>query len=179
MSPWMTPTLQSQRPFSLPPTVSHLCLFSTVPFVIWANIKRLAYSSIYVFKRPSSSVGRDFVDRVLNMGEFGEGGGTSYDTALWSSCMSYSGPCVKTMWIFVWRLCIIMGRLQTFIDLYLVMWYMYWCIIFYCMSYFEGSSTGETVKIGVIYERMAIYSSVNRGMYRYVAEACGGPQYIP
>jgi hypothetical protein len=46
------------------------------------------------------------------------------------------------------------------------------------MSYFEGSSSGETVKIGVIYEWMAIYSSVNREMYRYVAEACGGPQYI-
>jgi hypothetical protein len=54
-----------------------------------ANVEHLAYSSIYVFKRPSSSVGRDFVDGVLNMGgsDEGEGGGTSNDVAPWLSCM--------------------------------------------------------------------------------------------
>jgi hypothetical protein len=84
MPPWMTPTPQPQRPSS-PPTVSHLCLLSIVPFVIRANIERLAYSSIYVFKRPSSSAGRDFVDRFLNLGGSGEGegegGGTSNNEA--------------------------------------------------------------------------------------------------
>jgi hypothetical protein len=50
-------------------------LLSIVPFIIRANVDRLAYSSIYVFKCPSSSVGLDFVDRVLNMGGFGEGEG--------------------------------------------------------------------------------------------------------
>jgi hypothetical protein len=34
MPPWMTPMLQLQRPSSSPPTVSHLCLHSIVPFVI-------------------------------------------------------------------------------------------------------------------------------------------------
>jgi hypothetical protein len=35
----------------------------------------------FVFKRPSSSVGRDFVDAVLNVGGTGEGdsGGTGYN----------------------------------------------------------------------------------------------------
>jgi hypothetical protein len=36
---------------------------------------------IYVFKCPSSSVGRDFVDGILNMGGSGEGGGTDNDAA--------------------------------------------------------------------------------------------------
>jgi hypothetical protein len=62
--------------------ISHLCLLSIIPFVIRANIERLAYSSIYVFKRLSLSAGCDFVDGVLNMGGSdegegeGEGGGT-------------------------------------------------------------------------------------------------------
>jgi hypothetical protein len=74
---------QPQRSSSSSPTVSHLCLISIILFVIRANAERLTYSSIYVFKRPSSSVGRDFVDGILNMGGYGEGegGGTGYDTA--------------------------------------------------------------------------------------------------
>jgi hypothetical protein len=61
MTPWMTPTPQSHRPSSSPPMVSHLCLLSIVPFVIRANVELLAYSSIYIFKCPSSA-GRDFID---------------------------------------------------------------------------------------------------------------------
>jgi hypothetical protein len=38
-------------------------------------IERLAYSSIYVLERPSSSARRDFIDGVLNMGGSSEGGG--------------------------------------------------------------------------------------------------------
>jgi hypothetical protein len=78
----MTPTPQLHQPSSSPPTVSQLCLLLIVPFVIRANVKRLTYSSIYVFKRPSSSAGRDFIDGVLNMGGSGEGGDTVYDAAL-------------------------------------------------------------------------------------------------
>jgi hypothetical protein len=61
--------------------ISHLCLLSIVPFIIRANVECLAYSSIYVFKHPSSSVGRDFVDGVVNMGgsDEGESGGTGND----------------------------------------------------------------------------------------------------
>jgi hypothetical protein len=83
MPPWTTPTPQPQRSFSSPPMVTHLCLLSIVPFLIRANVECLTYSSIYVFKRPSSSVGHDFVDGVLNMGGSGEGkgGGTGNDTA--------------------------------------------------------------------------------------------------
>jgi hypothetical protein len=65
----MIPT--PQRPSSSPPTVIHLCLLSIVPLIIRANVEHLAYSSIYVFKRPSSSVGRDFTDGILNMGGSG------------------------------------------------------------------------------------------------------------
>jgi hypothetical protein len=36
-------------------------------------MEHLTYSSIYVFKRPSLSAGRNFVDGVLNMGGSGEG----------------------------------------------------------------------------------------------------------
>jgi hypothetical protein len=70
---------QPQRPSSSPPMVSHLCLLSIVPFVIQANVERLAYSSIYTSKRPSSSAGRDFVDGVPNMGGSGEGEGDGTD----------------------------------------------------------------------------------------------------
>jgi hypothetical protein len=41
---------------------SFVPILSIVPFVIQANVERLAYSSIYVFKHPSSSVGHEFVD---------------------------------------------------------------------------------------------------------------------
>jgi hypothetical protein len=61
--------------------VSYLCLLLIVLFIIRTNVKRLAYSSINVFKCPSSSVGRDFNDGVLNMGGYseGEGGATGND----------------------------------------------------------------------------------------------------
>jgi hypothetical protein len=59
---------------------SYVPIFSIVPFVIRANVECLAYSSIYVFKRPSLA-GRKFIDEVLNMGGSGEGGGTGNDTA--------------------------------------------------------------------------------------------------
>jgi hypothetical protein len=86
MPPWTTS--QPQRPSSSLPTISHLCKLSIVPFVIRANVEWLAYSSIYVFKHPSSSAGRDFIDTVLNMGgsDEGYGGGTGNDAASWSSC---------------------------------------------------------------------------------------------
>jgi hypothetical protein len=62
---------------------SFVCLLSIVPFIIRANVERLAYSSISIFKRPSPSVGREFVNRVLNMGGSGEGEGGGNDaTAL-------------------------------------------------------------------------------------------------
>jgi hypothetical protein len=54
---------------------------SIVPFVIQANVECLAYSSIYFFKHPSSSVGCEFINGVLNMGGFGEGGATCNDAA--------------------------------------------------------------------------------------------------
>jgi hypothetical protein len=81
MPPWTTWTSQPQRPSSSPLTIIHLCLLSIVPFVIRANVEQLTYSSIYVFKHPSSSVGRDFIDGVLNMAGFSEadGGGTGND----------------------------------------------------------------------------------------------------
>jgi hypothetical protein len=41
----------------------------------------LNVSFIYVFKHPSSLVGRDFVGGVLNMGGSGEGGGIGNDAA--------------------------------------------------------------------------------------------------
>jgi hypothetical protein len=65
-----------------PPMVSHLCIHSIVSFIIRANVERLSYSSIYAFKRPSSSTGHNFVDGVINMGGSGEGesGGTGNDT---------------------------------------------------------------------------------------------------
>jgi hypothetical protein len=154
MPPWTTPMPQPQRPSSSPPMVSHLCLLSIVPFVIRENDECLTYSSIYVFKRPSSSVGRDFIDRVLNMGESGEceGGGTGYDAALWSSCMS----------VLVWRLCgflfeeyVLLCEDYGLSLICLIVWYMYCCIIFYCMSCFGGScfggsSSGEVAKTQVI-----------------------------
>jgi hypothetical protein len=60
---------------------SFVPILSIVTFIIQANVECLAYSSIYVFKCPSSSAGREFVDGVLNMGgsSEGEGGGTGSD----------------------------------------------------------------------------------------------------
>jgi hypothetical protein len=69
--------------------VNHLCLLSIILFIIQVNVEHLTYSSIYVLKRPSSLVGRDFANGVINMGGYdeGEGGGTGNDAALRSSCM--------------------------------------------------------------------------------------------
>jgi hypothetical protein len=78
---WTTPTPQLQRPSSSPLAVSHSYLLSIVPFIIRANVERLTYSSISVFKHPSSSVRREFIDRVLNMGRSGEGVGGGNDAA--------------------------------------------------------------------------------------------------
>jgi hypothetical protein len=43
-----------------------------------------SFTHPFVFKRPSSSAGRDFIDAVLNMGGSDEddGGGTDNDEAL-------------------------------------------------------------------------------------------------
>jgi hypothetical protein len=81
MSPWTIPTPQPQQLSSSPQIVRHLWLLSIVTFVIRANVEQLANSCIYVFKRPSSSAGRDFTDAVLNVGGSGEGddGGTGND----------------------------------------------------------------------------------------------------
>jgi hypothetical protein len=58
-------------------------ILSIVPFVMQAHVERLPYLSIYIFKRFSSSAGRDFIDKVLNMGGSGEdqGSGTCNDVA--------------------------------------------------------------------------------------------------
>jgi hypothetical protein len=63
---------------------SFVPILSIVPFSIRANVECLAYSSIYVFKHPSSSAGREFINGVLNMGGSGEGegGGTGNNVAL-------------------------------------------------------------------------------------------------
>jgi hypothetical protein len=69
---------------------SFVPILSIVPLVIRANVECLTYLIIYVFKRPSSSTGGEFIDRVLNMGgsSDGKGGGTDNDMAPLSSCMS-------------------------------------------------------------------------------------------
>jgi hypothetical protein len=46
---------------------------------VQVNIQHLIYSSIFAFKCHSSSVGREFVDRVLSMGGSGEGDGGDND----------------------------------------------------------------------------------------------------
>jgi hypothetical protein len=48
-----------------------------------SKYRRTRYSSIYVFKRPSSTTGRHLIDGVLNMGGSGEGegGGTGNNAA--------------------------------------------------------------------------------------------------
>jgi hypothetical protein len=81
MSPRTTLTSQPHQHSSSPPMVSHSCLLSIIPFIIRANAKRLAYTSISVFKRPSSTVGHEFVDGALNMGGSGEGKGSGNDAA--------------------------------------------------------------------------------------------------
>jgi hypothetical protein len=61
-----------------------MCPLSIVTFVIRTNVEQLTNSSIYVFKRPSSSARRDFADVVLNVGgsDEGDGGGTGNDMPL-------------------------------------------------------------------------------------------------
>jgi hypothetical protein len=77
---WTTLTPHPHQPSSSPLTERHLCLLSIVTFIMQANVERLSYSSIIVFKRPSSAR-CDFTDAVLNMGgsDEGDGGGTSND----------------------------------------------------------------------------------------------------
>jgi hypothetical protein len=58
---------------------SFVPILSIVPFIVQANVECLTYSSIYVFKRPSLSAGREFIDGILNKGGSGEGGGTGND----------------------------------------------------------------------------------------------------
>jgi hypothetical protein len=163
MPPWTAPTPQLQRPSYSPPTVCHLCLLLIVPFVIRTNVKRLAYLSIYVFKRHSLSAGRDFIDGVLTMegsGE-GEGGGTSNDAAPWLSCMW----CICVV---KWWLCIVMWRLYklSLIYVFLCEYYMYYCInqlydLFWRLSI-------RAAKIRVIYIYKLISYLVNRGTYGHI-----------
>jgi hypothetical protein len=70
---------QPHQHSSSPPTTSHSCILSIVLFIIRANVERLIYSSISVFKRPSASAEREFIDGVLNMGGSGEGEGGGND----------------------------------------------------------------------------------------------------
>jgi hypothetical protein len=56
-------------------------ILSIVPFIIQAKMSNISLTCPFVFKCPSSSAGREFVNEVLNMkgsGE-GEGGGTGND----------------------------------------------------------------------------------------------------
>jgi hypothetical protein len=141
-------------------TLLHLCLLLIVPFVIRTNVERPAYSSIYVFKRPSSSVKCGFVNGVLNIGGSGEGegGGTDNDVAPWSSCMW----CIC---VIKRRLCIVVWRLYGLSLIYILLseYYMHCYIIFCCMICFGGSSSGEANK-NELYKKI-IYYSVNRGTY--------------
>jgi hypothetical protein len=75
------PTVLATMTFFTTDGKSFVPILSIVTFVIQANVECLTYSSIYVFKRPSSSVGHEFIDGVLNMGgsSEGEGGGTGSD----------------------------------------------------------------------------------------------------
>jgi hypothetical protein len=160
---WTTSTPQPQRPYSSPPTVSHFCLLSIVPFIIWANVKWLAYSSIYVFKHHSSSVRCDFIDGVLNIGgsSEGDGGGTDNDALPWSNCV-------------MWCICVIKFIC---IDMYMMyVWYVF--PLFWRIPIRGGSKNRGYIKSRYIplltEERMTLYSSVNRGIYGHVAEAWGG-----
>jgi hypothetical protein len=128
MPPWMTPMPQPQRPSSLPLTVSHLCLLSIVQFIIWANVERLVYSSIYVFKRHSSA-GPDFINRVLNMGgsSEGKGSGTGNDAPSWSSCAICDVFVVKR-----W-LCIVVKTMNCRCDICLELNCHCFSILSYCM----------------------------------------------
>jgi hypothetical protein len=126
-------------------TVSHLCLLLIVLFVIQANVERLAYSSIYIFKLPSSSVRHNFIDWVLNMGGSGEGdgSGTSNDAVSWSSyAMWYI--CVIKRWLCMYYC----EDYMDCCDIYV--WNCMWCICDLYKPYFGGSSSGEAAKIGVI-----------------------------
>jgi hypothetical protein len=75
------PTVLATMTFFATDGKSFVPILSIVTFVIQANVECLTYSSIYVFKHPSSSVGHEFIDGVLNMGgsSEGEGGGTGSD----------------------------------------------------------------------------------------------------
>jgi hypothetical protein len=137
--PWMKPTLQLHWPSS------PLTVLSIVPLIIRANVEWLTYSSIYVFKRPSSSTGRDFAGTILNMGgsDEGDGGGTGNDATLWSSCAMWC-ICVVKWW------CIIVRRIYG-----LSLWFIYLKLelLLFCYLYvpcFEGSPSREAAKTWVI-----------------------------
>jgi hypothetical protein len=161
--PWTTPTPQPQRPPSSPLMISHSCLLSIVPFVIRANVERLAYSSIYVFKRPSLSAGHDFIDGVLNKRRFGKGkgGGTDNDAALlWSVVLYVMYLCRKMTIMYccevyglsLWYICL---KLQLSLFCYLKLLYM--CLIL------EAPHLGRQPKQGLY--KKPIYFSVNWGTY--------------
>jgi hypothetical protein len=141
-------------------TLSHLCLILIVPFVIRANIERLAYSSIYVFNRPSSSVGRDFVDSVLNMGGSGEGdgGGTGNDAAPWSSCAMWYICVVKQ-----WLLCIFVKTIWIVVVIYMSWTWIVIVLLSVCALFWWLPIQGSNQNWGYI--KNPIYSSVNRGTY--------------
>jgi hypothetical protein len=84
MPSWTTPMLQPQQPSSLPQMVRHLCLLSIVYLHNMSQCRKtFVPTHPFVFKRPSSSAGYDFVDAVLNVGgsDKGNGGGTSNNEA--------------------------------------------------------------------------------------------------
>jgi hypothetical protein len=76
-------------------------ILSIVPFVIQPHVERLPYLSIYIFKRPSSSPRRDFVNGILNMegSNKGEAGGTSNARDAVIELYILLCLCIKTMQI--------------------------------------------------------------------------------
>jgi hypothetical protein len=118
MPPWMTQTPQPQRHSSSPQTVSHSCLLSIVPFTIWTNVECLTYSSISIFKCPSSSVGHEFMDGALNMG--GPVRVRVVATTLWRR-----DRVVLHMWcicVVKWHLCIVVNTMDYCCDICIVSW---------------------------------------------------------
>jgi hypothetical protein len=157
MPPWKT--LTPQQPSSLLLTVRYLCLLWIVTFVIRGNVEHLANSSNYVFKQPSSSTGRDFIDAVLNMGgsDEGDGGGTSNETAPWSSCDMWCIHDVK------W-LCIVLNTMNCHWFMYLETWIaMYCCHSSICDMFLRLPIRGGSQNRDYI--KNIIYSLVNRGTY--------------
>jgi hypothetical protein len=124
MPPWMTPT--PHWPSSSQPTVINLCLLSIVLFIIWANIKRsltrLFMSSSVLLCQPNVTSSTGFSTWGIWRGRgwwHRQRRGTVIELYV-MLC-----PCVKTLQIFVWRLCIIVWRLHIFIYLCLVVLKLY------------------------------------------------------